>query len=71
MNSEPDIFFFSVIHNKHEATLFILASVSLDPELVHLQMEEIKKYSQDATPNYLVNTSTPNTNLLDTTDEKI
>ena len=46
-------------------------SLSLDLEVVHLQMEDINQYIQDATSEYLVNTPTPNTNLLNTTDEKI
>ena len=46
-------------------------SVSLDPDSVHLQMEDINQDIQDATSYYLVNTLTTSTNILDTVDEKI
>ena len=48
-----------------------MASFSFDPDIVHLQMEQIKQYIQDATSDYLVNITTPNTNLLDTADDTI
>ena len=38
---------------------------------MHLQMEYIKQDTQAATPDYLVNTYTPEANLLDTTDDII
>ena len=63
--------FNTVIQNNREATPFTLAYVSLDPEAVHLQIEYINQDLQDATSNYLVSISTPDTNLLDTTDETI
>ena len=71
MNFHPDAVFNNILHHNCEATPFIPASVSLDPESVHLQMEYIKQYIQDATSYYLVNTSTANTNLLDTADDTI
>ena len=42
MNVHIDSVLNSIIHNNHEATPFILASVSLDLDMVHLQMEDIK-----------------------------
>ena len=49
MNFHTDAVFNTVIHNNNEAIPIILASVYLDPEAVHLQMEDIKHYIQDAT----------------------
>ena len=49
MNFHTDAVFNTVIHNNNEAIPIILASLSLDPEAVHLQMEDIKHYIQDAT----------------------
>ena len=43
----PDAVFNIVLHNKREAISFILASVSLDPDTVHLQMEDIKQDIED------------------------
>ena len=53
------------------ATSYITVYVSFDPEKVHLQMEENRKESQGATSDYLVNTTTPNKNILDNTDGTI
>ena len=61
----------TILHNNCEAIPFILASVSLDPYPVHLQMEYIKKRIQDAASNYLVSISTPDTNILDNTDNTV
>ena len=56
MNIHTDALFNTVIHHICEVVPSVLASISLDPELLHLQMEDIKKYIQDATSNYLVRT---------------
>ena len=48
-NVHPGAVFNTVIHNNREAIPFILASVSLEPEAVHLQMKYTKQDIQDAT----------------------
>ena len=54
-----------------ESILFILASVSLDPETMHLQMEDINQDIEEATFDHLIRTLTPETNLLYTADDTI
>ena len=54
-----------------ETTPYITDFVSFEPEKVHLQMEEIRKESQGATSDYLVNIPTPTKNILDNTDGTI
>ena len=71
MNIQLDVVFNNVIHNNGESIPFILTSVSLDPEAVHLQMEETNQDIQDTNSAYFVNTYTTNTTLLDTSDETI
>ena len=61
----------TVIHYNREVNPFIQDCVSLDPEAVHLQMEDIKKDIQYATSYHLVNTPTPDKNILDTADDTI
>ena len=51
MNVHPDAVFNTVLHDTREVIPYIIASVSLELESVHLQMEEIKQYIQDATSN--------------------
>ena len=63
--------FHNALYNTRESIPFILASVSLDPEAMNLQMEDIKQDIQDTTFNYLVNTHKPNTRLLYTADDII
>ena len=43
MNVHTDAVLNTVLHNNREAIPFILASVSLDPKSVRLQMEYIKQ----------------------------
>ena len=62
--------FNNVLHNKCEATPFILASVFLDPETVHLQMEDTKQDIKYDNSDYLVSTPTIDKNILDNADDK-
>ena len=71
MNTQPETVFHTVLHNTQYSTPFILISISLEPETVNLQMEYINQDIQDATFNCLVNTPTPNKNLLDNSDDTI
>ena len=71
MNYHPDEVLNTVLHDIREAIPYIMKSISLDAEEVHLQMEETKRDIQDATSDYLVNTPTPNTHLLDNADDTI
>lgn len=71
MKPNPGSVFHTVLHNIHETTPYITESVSLYPESVHLQMEEISQEIQDATTDYLINSPSTNINLLDTVDETI
>ena len=71
MNIHIDLVFKNGLQNNCEAIPFILDYVSLDQEAVHLQMEDIKQDIQDATSNYLVSISTPDTNILDNTDNTV
>ena len=71
MNAHLYAVFNNVLHNTREAIPFILDYFSLDLEVVHLQVEYIKHYIQYITSDYIVNIPTPNTNLLDTTDDTI
>ena len=59
MNVHPDTLFNTLIHNTREATPSILASVSLDTEDVHIQMEDLNQDIQDATFGFIVRTPTP------------
>ena len=61
----------TVIHNTRESIPYIMESFSLDPEVVYLQMEEIKQDIKDTTSDYCINTPTPNINILVTADETI
>ena len=70
MNVHPDAVFTTVLYNNREGISFILACVSLYLEAVHLQIEDIKQDIQDSTSYYLFNTPTPNTNLLNITNDK-
>ena len=63
--------FNTVLYNTREAFPFILFSVSLEPEAVHLQTEDTKQDIQDPTSDYLFNTSIPNNNILDVDDDTI
>ena len=49
MNVHPDTVLNTVLHNKHKAIPFILSYISLDTEVVNLQMEYIKQDIQDTT----------------------
>ena len=71
MNVHLDTVFNTILHNSHYTIPFILASASLYPAAVHLQMEGIKQDIQDVTSYYLVKTPIPDKNLLGTADEKI
>ena len=71
MNFHTYTVFNTVLHNNCEAIPFVLASVSLDADMVHLQMEDIKHDIQDATSDYLDNTPIPEKNILDIDDDKI
>ena len=71
MNVHLDTVFNTILHNSHYTIPFILASASLYPAAVHLQMEGIKQDIQDVTSYYLVKTHIPDKNLLGTADEKI
>ena len=51
MNIHPYTVFNTVLYNTREAIPFILDSISLDPEAVCLQMEDIKKDIQETTSN--------------------
>ena len=52
-------------------TPYIMAYVSNEPKIVHLQLEVIRQDIQDTTSDYLVNIPTPNKNIMDTADETI
>ena len=71
MNVHPYELFNTVLHNTRETIPFILYSVSLDPELVHVQMADTKQDIQEDTSYRLSSTPTPNTNLLDTNNDTI
>ena len=71
MNIHLDAVFNTVFHNNCESIPFILPYVFLYPEAVHLQMEDTNQDIQDATSAHFVNTYTPKTNILDTSDETI
>ena len=71
MNVYPYTVFNTVLKNYREAIPFILSSVSLYPEEVNLQMEDIKQDIQDATSDYLVSTYITGKSLLDTPDDTI
>ena len=49
MNVQPDAVLHTVLHSTRELIPFILSYVYLYPEAVHLQIEDIKQYIQDAT----------------------
>ena len=51
--------FNTVLNNTCKAVPLILSYVSLDPELMHLQMEDFNQYIQDSTSDYLVSTHAP------------
>ena len=70
MNIQPDVVLNNFLYDTHEAIHYITASVSFEPETVHLQMEEIRQEIQVATSNYLVSIPTPNTNIIDAADKK-
>ena len=57
-------------HNTRESIPFILASFSLDLELVHLKMEDLDQDIQYDTSSCLVGTTTPETNIPDTDNDK-
>ena len=71
MNIQPDAVFNTILHDTHESTPNIMASVSFDPEAVHPPMEEIKQGIKGANYNSFFNTPTPNTKLLNTSDDRI
>ena len=71
MNIHIDAVLNTIIYNESDYIPYIIASVSLNPEAVHLQMEEINQDIQASTSNYLINTPTTNTNILIAYDEKI
>ena len=70
-NDHTDAVCNTVIYNNCEATPLILESVSLDSEAVRLQMEDTTQDIQATTSNYLVNTPTPEKNILDNADYTI
>ena len=51
MNVHTYSVFNTFLYNNCEAIPFILALVSLDPEALHLQMEDIKQDIQDSIYN--------------------
>ena len=46
--------FNKVFYKNRESTPFILAFISLDPDIVHHYMKDTRKDIKDATYNYLV-----------------
>ena len=68
MNVYPNAVSNTVLHNTSEAIPYITDSISFETETVHLKLEETSQEIQDATSNYLVNSPTPNTNILYTVD---
>ena len=71
MNVHPYAAFNTFIKKNRKTIPFILASSPLDPETVHLNMEDTKKDIQDVNSNYLVSAPIPDKNLFDTADDKI
>ena len=71
MNVHPYTVFNYLLHYTHDSILYITDSFSFETETVHFQMEETRQENQDATSNSLLKVTTPNTNHLDTNDEKI
>ena len=64
MNVHPNAVFNTVSYNNRKYIPFILESFSLYPEMVHLQIENIKQDIQYATSDYLTSTPIPDKNLL-------
>ena len=71
INVHPDSVFNGVLHNKRAAISFILYYISLYPETVHIQMEEIKQDIKDATSDYLISTPIPDITILRKYDDTI
>ena len=66
MNVHPDAVFQNFLEDTCENIPYIKASVSLELESVHIQMEEIRQKVQDTTSDYLIKSPTHNKNLLNT-----
>ena len=71
INIHPYVVLNNILHDTHKFIPYITDSVFLEPETINLKLEKSRQEIQDATSDYVINITTPNTNILDTYDEKI
>ena len=71
MYVHPETMLKTILHNIHETLPYITAYVSYAPNTVHLQLDIVRQNTQENTYDYLINITTPNTNILDTADKTI